>query len=135
MMDQEIKEKIPLKIYFVLFVSFLSILSIVGQITILGKQVYDITGRELDLGLLGLAEFAPTFLLAPFTGPLADRIAKTIVKYTVFFVFRPSRPSPKSSKNAPKTALVATFPSVFEFGCNSYKQSQNVGPKRIPPQA
>ncbi len=71
-MDQEIKEKIPLKIYFVLFVSFLSILSIVGQITILGKQVYDITGRELDLGLLGLAEFAPTFLLAPFTGPLAD---------------------------------------------------------------
>ncbi len=79
MMDQEIKEKIPLKIYFVLFVSFLSILSIVGQITILGKQVYDITGRELDLGLLGLAEFAPTFLLAPFTGPLADRMDRRIL--------------------------------------------------------
>ncbi|CAI8370668.1 MAG: Uncharacterised protein [Acidimicrobiales bacterium AG-410-I20] len=78
-MDQEIEEKIPLKIYAVLFVSFLSILAIVGQITILGKQVYDITGRELDLGLLGLAEFAPTFLLAPFTGSIADRMDRRVL--------------------------------------------------------
>ena len=25
------------------------------QATVLGKQIYDITGRELDIGLLGLA--------------------------------------------------------------------------------
>ena len=31
------------------------------------------TGRELDLGLLGLAEFLPLALAAPFTGALADR--------------------------------------------------------------
>ena len=78
-MVEETGEKIPLKIYAILFVSFLSVLSIVGQITILGKQVYDITGRELDLGLLGLAEFAPTFLLAPFTGSLADRMDRRIL--------------------------------------------------------
>jgi MFS family permease len=35
--------------------------------------VFDITGRELDLGLLGLAEFLPTALLAPIAGPIADR--------------------------------------------------------------
>ncbi|MFN0028714.1 MAG: MFS transporter [Acidimicrobiales bacterium] len=39
----------------------------------LGLLVYDITGRELDLGLIGLAEFLPTALLAPIVGPIADR--------------------------------------------------------------
>ncbi|HJP16751.1 MAG TPA: MFS transporter [Acidimicrobiales bacterium] len=78
-MVKETGEKIPLKIYAILLVTFLSVLSLVGQITILGKQVYDITGRELDLGLLGLAEFAPTFLLAPFTGSLADRMDRRIL--------------------------------------------------------
>src|SRR5947209_13137013 len=43
------------------------------QETVLGKQVFDISGRELDLGLLGLAEFAPAFLLVLLTGSIADR--------------------------------------------------------------
>ena len=41
---------------------------------VLGKLVFDITGSELALGLLGLAEFAPALLLVFVTGPLADRI-------------------------------------------------------------
>lgn len=45
----------------------------VGLTTMLGKQVFDITGRELDLGLLGLAEFLPTLILAPMGGTLSDR--------------------------------------------------------------
>jgi MFS family permease len=40
----------------------------------LGKLVFDITGSELALGLLGLAEFAPALLLVFVTGPLADRM-------------------------------------------------------------
>ncbi len=39
-----------------------------------GVFVFGITGRELDLGLVGLAEFAPTFALAPWAGTLADRL-------------------------------------------------------------
>ena len=39
------------------------------------------TGNELDLGLLGLAEFIPVAVLSPFTGPLADR--KIDEKYLV----------------------------------------------------
>ncbi len=39
----------------------------------LGKFVYDLTGSELDLGLLGLAEFAPAALLVLVTGAVADR--------------------------------------------------------------
>jgi len=42
-------------------------------VTALGKLVYDITHRELDLGFLGLAEFAPAALLVLLGGALADR--------------------------------------------------------------
>ncbi|MDQ1432143.1 MAG: hypothetical protein QOF40_2745 [Actinomycetota bacterium] len=42
--------------------------------TVLGKLVFDMTGSELDLGLLGLAEFAPAALLVFLTGTLADRV-------------------------------------------------------------
>ena len=57
-----------------LFLSFfLSGFAIVGQITVVGKQVFDMTGRELDLGLLGLAEFLPVAFLVPFSGAAADR--------------------------------------------------------------
>jgi MFS family permease len=51
----------------------LSTLGILGMTTVLGKLVFDITGSELDLGLLGLAEFGPTALLSPLTGTMADR--------------------------------------------------------------
>ena len=42
-------------------------------VTALGKQVFDLTGEELSLGLLGLAEFAPAALLVFVSGPVADR--------------------------------------------------------------
>ncbi|SVB09340.1 uncharacterized protein METZ01_LOCUS162194, partial [marine metagenome] len=54
-------------------VNFLTHFAVMGQITIIGKQVYDLTGRPLDLGLLGVAEFLPVAMLAPLAGPLADR--------------------------------------------------------------
>jgi MFS family permease len=40
--------------------------------TVLGKLVFDLTGSELALGLLGLAEFAPAALLVFVTGTVAD---------------------------------------------------------------
>jgi MFS family permease len=42
--------------------------------TVLGKQIFDLTGSALALGLLGLAEFAPAALLVFVSGPMADRI-------------------------------------------------------------
>jgi len=45
--------------------------------TVLGKQVFDMTGSPLALGLLGLAEFAPAALLVFVTGTLADRVDRT----------------------------------------------------------
>lgn len=56
-----------------LLASAASTIATMIQITALGKQLYDMTGRDLDLGLLGLAEFAPAFLLMTVTGSVADR--------------------------------------------------------------
>jgi predicted MFS family arabinose efflux permease len=50
-----------------------------AQLVALGLLVFDITGEELDLGLLGLAEFIPIFVLAPFTGTMADRYDRRVV--------------------------------------------------------
>jgi MFS family permease len=44
------------------------------QVTALGKQLYDLAGRDLDLGLLGLAEFLPAVALVAVTGTVADRV-------------------------------------------------------------
>ena len=70
----ETRNRLPPAVWALLATSFLTSFATIGQITILGKQVFDMTGRELDLGLLGLAEFLPLAVAAPFTGALADRL-------------------------------------------------------------
>lgn len=42
-------------------------------VTVLFKQAYDITGDELTIGLLGLAQFVPSILLVVISGWAADR--------------------------------------------------------------
>ena len=60
--------RIPGAIRALLVAYFLNAFATIGTVTIVGKQVFDMTGRELDLGLIGLAEFLPMALLAPFAG-------------------------------------------------------------------
>lgn len=43
------------------------------QVVAVGWQVYDMTGSALDLGLVGLAQFVPAFLLVLIAGAVADR--------------------------------------------------------------
>ena len=71
--------QIPFRVKALIFTFFLSSFAVVGQVTIVGKQVYDLTGTELHLGLLGLAEFLPIALLAPFAGAAADRFDRRLV--------------------------------------------------------
>jgi len=56
-----------------LLTQFLFTVGVFSQATALGKLVYDISGRKIDLGLLGLAEFAPAVALVLVTGHVADR--------------------------------------------------------------
>jgi MFS family permease len=52
---------------------FLIEISLEMQSVAVGWQVYEITKRPLDLGLVGLAQFLPGFLLFLVTGHVADR--------------------------------------------------------------
>jgi MFS family permease len=52
------------------------------QAATLGKNIYDITGREIDIGWLGLAEFLPVALLVFVTGTVADRYNRRRVAVT-----------------------------------------------------
>ncbi len=51
-------------------------LAIDAQITAVGWQVYRLTGSQLDLGLVGLAQFAPVALLFILTGLAADNLPR-----------------------------------------------------------
>jgi MFS family permease len=55
------------------FARFFTILATEMQSVAVGWQVYEITHRPLDLGLVGLAQFLPTVLLFLITGHAADR--------------------------------------------------------------
>jgi MFS family permease len=54
-------------------------------VTVLFKQVFDITGDELDIGLVGLAQFIPAVLLVLVSGWVADRFDRRRV--TALFLF------------------------------------------------
>jgi MFS family permease len=58
---------------------FTSSVAAMAAETALGKQVYDLTHSDLDLGLLGLAEFAPAALLVLLSGSLADRYDRRLI--------------------------------------------------------
>ena len=59
--------------------TFFSAAGSLAMATVLGKHLYDLTGRKLDLGLLGLAEFAPAALLVLVTGTIADRFDRRFI--------------------------------------------------------
>lgn len=54
-------------------------------VTVLFKQVFDLTGDELDIGLIGLAQFIPAVLLILVSGWVADRFDRRRV--TSLFLF------------------------------------------------
>ena len=54
-------------------------LAIQMQAVAIGWQVYDLTRRPLDLGLVGLAQFLPSLGLALITGHVADRYDRRTV--------------------------------------------------------
>jgi MFS family permease len=54
-------------------------MSNLAQTTVLGLLIYHLTGSELDLGYLGLAEFAPAALLVLVAGAVVDRFDRRYV--------------------------------------------------------
>lgn len=64
---------------------FLSVTAAEMQSVAVGWQLYDLTGKPLDLGLAGLAQFLPGLLLVPWTGRTADRVRRERIVRLCFF--------------------------------------------------
>jgi MFS family permease len=64
---------------FYLSASFLATTALAMQSVALGWQIYYLTGKPFDLGLVGLAEFLPAFVLALVSGQIADRVDRRTI--------------------------------------------------------
>ena len=58
---------------------FIITVGVMVQAATLGKHVFDITGNEVDIGWLGLAEFLPAAALVLVTGIIADHFNRKYV--------------------------------------------------------
>jgi MFS family permease len=56
-----------------------SILSFQMLVVAIGWQLYTLTGSALNLGLLGIAQFVPMFILTPLVGHVADRYDNRLI--------------------------------------------------------
>ncbi len=74
---------------FVLFqiARFLIVAAVEMQAVAVGWQVYEITKKPLDLGLVGLAQFLPGILLFPISGHASDRFERRHVLSTCYAGF------------------------------------------------
>ncbi|WP_448207024.1 MFS transporter [Azospirillum sp. sgz302134] len=61
-------------------------LAVQMQVVAVGWQVYDMTGRALDLGLVGLFQFLPTLLLALVAGHVVDSVDRKRVLFAAVLV-------------------------------------------------
>ncbi|HWF39379.1 MAG TPA: MFS transporter [Candidatus Acidoferrales bacterium] len=63
------------------------VLALEMQSVAVGWQVYDITKKPLDLGLIGLAQFTPSFLLFLVSGQVTDRVDRKKLLFFCYFGF------------------------------------------------
>jgi MFS family permease len=100
---------------------FTSTMATIALTTALGVLVYDQTGRELDLGLIGLAEFIPAALLVVFTGHVADRfdrrrvVAAGLVAEVVCTLGLAALAAERPSSLSPYLALAFAFGTARAF--------------------
>ncbi len=66
---------------------FLAVMSSEMQAVAVAWQVYGLTHRPLDLGLVGLSQFLPGVLLFPIAGHLADHIPRQRILQVCFAAF------------------------------------------------
>jgi len=89
--------------------------------TVLGKLVFDLTGSELALGMLGLAEFAPAALLVFVTGPVADRLDRRRVAFVALVLEAATIAGMAAYVASDPTTVGPIFALVVAFGvCRAF---------------
>ena len=84
--------------------------------TVLGIQVFAISERPLDLGLLGLVSFAPAALLVLVTGSVADRFERRRVAATAMFAEAATAGALFVYLGSTPTSVTPIFVYAFVFG-------------------
>lgn len=92
-LQEVMKKNLSLSIFqhrdfrFFIVARFFMVLAVNIQATIVGWQVYELTGNVLDLGLVGLSEAVPSIMVALFAGHLADlKDRRNIIVICLFFL-------------------------------------------------
>lgn len=115
---------------------FVITVGVMLQIAALGKHVFDITGNEVDIGWLGLAEFIPAAALVLVTGTVADHFNRKYVSMiglfgeivaSVALIFY-ARTNPTSA--APIFGIVIFFGACRAFMAPSVR---SIAPTIAPP--
>jgi len=109
-------------------------------ITALGLQVFAASGRELDLGILGLVEFLPAAGLVLLTGSIADRYdrrrvgALALVAEAVAALGLAGYAIGGSSRLGPIYLLVLAFGTARAFGAPAIRSlpADMVPPEAVP---
>src|SRR6476659_3036931 len=114
--DKSAAGRRDLSTYALLISVFCSGAAALAQATVLGKQVYDMTGRELDLGFLGLAEFAPAALLVLGSGSVADRFDRRRVGSVACLAEAAAAGGLGWYAGTNPTSVLPIFMMVFGFG-------------------
>lgn len=121
--------------------------SIVGyQIlsVVIGWQIFSLTGRALDLGYVGLAQFLPAIALSLVTGQVADRLDRRRILIACFFVelgaaallFALTVTDSMRGRLLPVYALLVVFGAARAFsGPAAQALSPNLVPKEILPRS
>jgi MFS family permease len=95
---------------------FLATMAIQMQSVAVGFQVYALTGRPLDLGYVGLAQFLPIAGLSILGGQVADRFDRRAVLFVADLAFAASALALYLLSRSPAPSLAAVFAVLVFLG-------------------
>ncbi len=114
----------------------LSVLAIQMMSVAVGWQVYERTEDPLALGIVGLAQFAPLFVLSPITGAVADRFDRKRVLAICYLVVALCAGMFAWISEHPEIDVSAIYFVLVLFGCArafAGPAAQALLPALVPP--
>src|SRR5262249_40477464 len=121
---------------FYLSASFLATTALAMQSVALGWQIYYLTGKPFDLGLVGLAEFLPAFVLALISGQIADRFDRRMVVFLGLLAEAVAASALIARLALARVGVPGILPVAFTFGLAraiSTPAQRAMMPNLIPP--
>lgn len=106
------------------------------QTVAVGWQVYDLTRDPLDLGLIGLSQFAPALMLVLVTGTVADRYSRRFIIGICLFLMGLGAGGllVLTAQGNPNVGLIFLLMALFGTARAFYNPArQSIVPNLVPP--